>query len=216
MRQPRTSNNQTELLSIVQSIQRHLESTRKQQNRITPAVARTLAMKIDNSIRKNGSSAISSNSISTKIDYIARMLMGVSSANLMNLSVSNKGGLLAKATLLKGIMSEEHLNSLVTYLNLLIDAQTPISFQNHMIMNDLYGSLIREYPSMRSLWTPAPVKSWSSPVRESLILMCLLSYPVIWELDEILWDQIECSDWSQPAPSTQAPQISPWRDVWEE
>ena len=93
MKHSRTSNNQTELLSIVQSIQRHLESTRKQQNRITPAIARTLAMKIDNSIRKNGSSAISSNSISTKIDYIARMLMGVSSANLMNLSVSNKGGL---------------------------------------------------------------------------------------------------------------------------
>ena len=151
MRHSRTSNNQTELLSIVQSIQRHLESNRKQQNRITPAIARTLAMKIDNSIRKNGSSAISSNSISTKIDYIARMLMGVSSANLMNLSVSNKGGLLAKATLLKGIMSEEHLKSLVTYLNLLIDAQTPISFQNHMIINELYGSLTREDPSMRSL-----------------------------------------------------------------
>ena len=79
------------------------------------------------------------------------MLMGVSSANLMNLSVSNKGGLLAKATLLKGIMSEEHLKSLLTYLNLLIDAQTPISFQNHMIMNELYGSLNREDPSMRSL-----------------------------------------------------------------
>ena len=151
MRHPRTSNNQTELLSIVQSIQRHLESTRKQQNRITPAIARTLAMKIDNSIRKNASSAILSNSISTKIDYIARMLMGVSSANLMNLSVSNKGGLLAKATLLKGIMSEEQLSSLTNHLNLLIDAHTPISFQNHMIMNDLYGSLTREYPSMRSL-----------------------------------------------------------------
>ena len=151
MRQSRASNNQTELLFIVQSIQRHLESTRKQQNRITPAIARTLAMKIDNSLRKNGSSVISSNSISTKIDYIARMLMGVSSANLMNLSVSNKGGLLAKATLLKGIMSEEHLNSLVTYLNLLIDAQTPISFQNHMIVNDLYTALTREDPSMRLL-----------------------------------------------------------------
>ena len=151
MRQPRTSNNQTELLSIVQSIQKHLESTRKQQNRITPAIARTLAMKIDNSIRKNGSSAISSNSISTKIDYIARMLMGVSSANLMNLSVSNKGGLLAKATLLKGIMSEEHLNTLMTYLNLLIDTPTPISFQNHMIVNDLYESLTRDNASLRPL-----------------------------------------------------------------
>ena len=151
MRQPRTSNNQTELLSIVQSIQRHLESTRKQQNRITPAVARTLAMKIDNSIRKNGSSAISSNSLSTKIDYIARMLMGVSSANLMNLSVSNKGGLLAKGTLLKGIMSEEHLNTLMTYLNLLIDTPTPISFQNHMIVNDLYSSLTGDNSSMRSI-----------------------------------------------------------------
>ena len=151
MRQPRTSNNQIELLSIVQSIQRHLESNRKQQNRITPAIARTFAMKIDNSIRKNGSSAISSNSISTKIDYIARMLMGVSSANLMNLSVSNKGGVLAKATLLKGIMSEEHLKSLLTYLNLLIDAHTPISFQNHMIVNDLYTALTREDPSMRLL-----------------------------------------------------------------
>ena len=52
MRHSRISNNQTELLSIVQSIQRHLESNRKQQNRITPAIARTLAMKIDNSIRK--------------------------------------------------------------------------------------------------------------------------------------------------------------------
>ena len=92
MRHLRASINQTELLSIVQSIQRHLESNRKQQNRITPTIARTFAMKIDNSIRKNGASAISSNSLSTKIDYTARMLMGVSSANLMNMSLSNKGG----------------------------------------------------------------------------------------------------------------------------
>ena len=146
MRQTRTSNNQTELLSIVQSIQRHLESNKKQQNRITPAIARTLAMKIDNSIRKYGSLAISSNSISTKIDYIARMLMGVSSANLMNLSVSNKGGLLAKATLLKGIMSEENMNTLTTYLSLLRDTSAPVSFQNHMIVNDLYSSLTRDNP----------------------------------------------------------------------
>ena len=151
MRQTRTSNNQTELLSTVQSIQRHLESNRKHQNRITPAIARTLAMKIDNSIRKNGSSAISSNSISTKIDYIARMLMGVSSANLMNLSVSNKGGLLAKATLLKGIMSEEKMNAFMTYLSLLRDTSAPVSFQNHMIVNDLYESLTRDNPSLRSL-----------------------------------------------------------------
>ena len=151
MKHSRTSNNQSELLCIVQSIQRHLESTRKQQNRITPAIARTLAMKIDNSIRKNGSSAISSNSISTKIDYIARMLMGASSANLMNLSVSNKGGLLAKATLLKGIMSEEKLNAFTTYLSLLRDTSEPISFQNHMIVNDLYESITRVNLSMRSL-----------------------------------------------------------------
>ena len=151
MKHSRTSNNQIELLSIVQSIKRHLESTRKQQNRITPAIARTLAMKIDNSIRKNGSSSISSNSISKKIDYIARMLMGVSSANLMNLSVSNKGGLLAKATLLKGIMSEEKLNAFTTYLSLLIDSPTPVSFQSHMIVNDLYESLTRDNPSLRPL-----------------------------------------------------------------
>ena len=50
-----------------------------------------------------------------------------------------------------GSLSGRHLKSLLTYLNLLIDAQTPISLQNRMIMNDLYGSLIREYPSMRSL-----------------------------------------------------------------
>ena len=151
MRQTRTSNNQTELLSIVQSIQKHLESTRKQQNRITPAIARTLAMKIDNSICKNGSSAISSNSISTNIDYIARMLMGVSSANLMNLSVSNKGGLLAKATLLKGIMSEEKLNAFASYLSLLRATSVPISFQNHMIVNDLYESITHVNLFMRSL-----------------------------------------------------------------
>ena len=151
MRQTRTSNNQTELLSIVQSIQRHLESTRKQQNTITPAIARTLSMKIDNSIRKNGSSAISSNSISTKIDYIARMLMGVSSANLMNLSVSNKGGLLAKATLLKGIMSEEKMNAFTTYLSLLRHTSAPVTFQNHMIINDLYSSLTEDNPSIRTL-----------------------------------------------------------------
>ena len=151
MRQSRASNNQTELLSIVQSIQRHLESRRKHQNRITPAVARTLAMKIDNSIRKNGSSAISTNSLSNKIDYIARMLMGVSSANLMNLSVSNKGGLLAKATLLKGIMSEEKMNAFTTYLSLLRDISAPVSFQNHMIVNDLYASLTRDNPSLRPL-----------------------------------------------------------------
>ena len=151
MRHLRASNNQTELLSIVQSIQRHLESTRKQQNRITPTIARTFAMKIDNSIRKNGSSAISSDSLSTKIDYIARMLMGVSSANLMNLSVSNKGGLLAKATLLKGIMSEEKFNAFKTHLSLLRDIPAPVSFQNHMIVNDLYSSLTRDNPSIRSL-----------------------------------------------------------------
>ena len=201
MRQPRTSNNQTELLSIVQSIQRHLESTRKQQNRITPAIARTLAMKIDNSIRQNGSSAISSDSLSTKIDYIARMLMGVSSANLMNLSVSNKGGLLAKATLLKGSMSEEKLNTLSTYLNLLRDTSAPVSFQNHMIVNDLYSSLTDDNPSLITLWALLPVKSRFSPVRKSTLLICLLSYPVIWESNELLWDQIECCDWSQPAPS---------------
>ena len=151
MRHSRTSNNQTELLSIVQSIQRHLESNRKQQNRITPAIARTLAMKIDNSIRKNGSEAISSNSISTKIDYIARMLMGVSSANLMNLSVSNKGGLLAKATLLKGILSEEKLNAFTTYLSLLRHTSEPLSFRNHIVVNDLYSSLTGDNSSMRSL-----------------------------------------------------------------
>ena len=151
MRQPRTSNNQTQLLSTVQSIQRHLESNRKQQNRITPAIASTLAMKIDNSIRKNESEAISSNSISTKIDYIARMLMGVSSANLMNLSVNKKGGLLAKATLLKGIMSEEKLNAFTTYLSLLRDTSEPVSFQNHMIVNDLYASLTRDDQSIRLL-----------------------------------------------------------------
>ena len=69
----------------------------------------------------------------------------------MNLSVSDKGGLLAKATLLKGIMSEEQLCSLTTHFNFLIDAHTPVSFQNHMIVNDLYESLTNDNPSMRSL-----------------------------------------------------------------
>ena len=165
MRHSRTSNNQTELLWIVQSIQINLESNRKQQNRITPAIARTLSMKIDNSIRKNGSSAISSNSLSTKIDYISRMLMVVSSANLMNLSVSNKGGLLAKATLLKGIMSEEKINAFTTYLSLLRDASAPVSFQNHMIVNDLYESITRDNPSMRTLWAILPVRSPFLPAR---------------------------------------------------
>ena len=128
MRQPRTSNNQTELLSIVQSIHRHLESTRKQQNRITPAIARTLAMKIDNSILKNGSSTISSNSISTKIDYIARM-NGCLFSKSDEFIWSNKGGLLAKATLLKGIMSEEKLNAFTTYLSILRHASEPVSFR---------------------------------------------------------------------------------------
>ena len=79
------------------------------------------------------------------------MLMGISSANLMNLSVSNKGGLLAKATLLKGIMSEEKMNAFTTYLSLLRDTSAPVSFQNHMIVNDLYLSLTHDSPSMRSL-----------------------------------------------------------------
>ena len=79
------------------------------------------------------------------------MLMGVSSANLMNLSVSNKGGLLAKATLLKGIMSEEKLNAFTTYLSLLRHTSAPVTFQNHMIINDLYSSLTDDNPSMRTL-----------------------------------------------------------------
>ena len=44
----------------------------------------------------------------------------------------------------------------------------------------------------------------------------MLSYPVIWESNDLLWVQIECCDWSQPAPSNQATQISSWRNVWEE
>ena len=79
------------------------------------------------------------------------MLMGVSSANLMNLSVSNKGGLLAKATLLKGIMSEEKLNAFTTYLSFLRHTSEPLSFQNHMIVNDLYSSLTDDNPSLRPL-----------------------------------------------------------------
>ena len=79
------------------------------------------------------------------------MLMGVSSANLMNLSVSNKGGLLAKATVLKGIMSEEKMNAFMTYLSLLRDTSAPVSFQNHMIVNDLYSSLTGDNSSMRSI-----------------------------------------------------------------
>ena len=77
------------------------------------------------------------------------MLMGISSANLMNLSVSNKGGLLAKATLLKGIMSEEKLNAFTAYLSLLRDTSVPVSFKNHMIVNDLYSSLTDDNPSLR-------------------------------------------------------------------
>ena len=79
------------------------------------------------------------------------MLMGVFSANLMNLSVCNKGGLLAKATLLKGIMSEEKMNAYTTYLSLLRDTSFPVSFQNHMIVNDLYESITRDNPSMKTL-----------------------------------------------------------------
>ena len=91
--------------------------------------------------------------------------MGVSSANLMNLSVSNKGGLLAKATLLKGIMSEEKLNAFTTYLSLLRDISAPVSFQNHMIVNDLYASQTHENSSMRSLLALLHVKSRFPPVR---------------------------------------------------
>ena len=69
----------------------------------------------------------------------------------MNLSVSNKGGLLAKGTFLKGIMSEEKLNAFTTYLSLLRVTSEPISFQNHMIVNDLYSSLTDNNPSMRTL-----------------------------------------------------------------
>ena len=77
--------------------------------------------------------------------------MGVSLANLMNLSVSNKGGLLAKATLLIGIMSEEKMNAFTTYLSLLRHTSAPVKFQNHMIINDLYSSLTDDNPSMRTL-----------------------------------------------------------------
>ena len=69
----------------------------------------------------------------------------------MNLSVSNKGGLLAKTTLLKGIMSEDKMNAFTAYLSLLRETSVPISFQNHMIVNDLYVYLTRDYPSLRSL-----------------------------------------------------------------
>ena len=60
-------------------------------------------------------------------------------------------GLLAKATLLKGIMSGEKLNAFTTYLSLFRDTSAPVSFQNHMIVNDLYESITRDNPSMRTL-----------------------------------------------------------------
>ena len=87
----------------------------KEDSKWTPAVARAYGMRIDQKIKSLGRNGLAKLSTEDKLDSIIRMLMGVSSGNLMTLAVSRKGGMLAKAALAKGLVTEDQANDCYDY-----------------------------------------------------------------------------------------------------
>ena len=86
----RQPHQQNQILQTVQAIKSHLDAESGYRSKLTPAIAKAMAMKVDSTIRKHGRSAISVDTLEDKIDFIAKQLMGISSANLLNLASSEK------------------------------------------------------------------------------------------------------------------------------
>ena len=152
----RQSNQQNQILQTVQAIKGHLDAESRYRSKLTPAIAKAMAMKIDSTIRRHGRSAISVDSLEDKIDFIAKQLMGISSANLLNLASSEKGSLLNKGLLIKGIVSEDQKNALMTFLSNISNSSSPISFQNHSLLQDLFECSL--YPLVEKQLKPNEIQ----------------------------------------------------------
>ena len=162
----RQSNQQNQILQTVQAIKSHLDAESRYRSKLTPAIAKAMAMKIDSTIRRHGRSAISVDSLEDKIDFIAKQLMGISSANLLNLASSEKGSLLNKGLLIKGIVSEDQKNALMTFLSNLSNQSSPISFQNHSLLQDLFECSL--YPLVEKQLEPNEIQDLIDDIQSKL------------------------------------------------
>ena len=99
----------------LQDLTTKISQQEKEDSKWTPAVARAYGMRIDQKIKSLGRSGLTKPSVEDKLDSIIRMLMGVNAGNLMNLAVSRKGGMLAKAALAKGMVTEDQANDSYDY-----------------------------------------------------------------------------------------------------
>ena len=162
----RQLNHQNPILQTIQAIKGHLEAEARNRSKLTPAIAKAMAMKVDSTIRSHGRSAISVDTLEDKIDFIAKQLMGISSANLLNLASSEKGSLLNKGLLIKGIVSEDQKNALMTFLSNLSNQSSPISFQNHSLLQDLFECSL--YPILEKQLEPSEIKDLLDDIQGKL------------------------------------------------
>jgi len=165
-RQFNQQNQIPQLLQIVQAIKSHLEAEARYRSKLTPAIAKAMAMKVDSTIRRHGRSAISVDTLEDKIDFIAKQLMGVSSANLLNLASSEKGSLLNKGLLIKGIVSENQKLTLTTFLSNISNSSSPISFQNHSLLQDLFECSL--YPLVEKQLEPNEIQDLIDDIQSKL------------------------------------------------
>ena len=162
----RQSNQQNQILQTIQAIKGHLDAESRYRSKLTPAIAKAVAMKVDNTIRRHGRSAISVDTLEDKIDFIAKQLMGISSANLLNLASSEKGSLLNKGLLIKGIVSENQKLTLTTFLSNLSNSSLPISFQNHSLLQDLFECSL--YPILEKQLEPSEIQDLIDDIQSKL------------------------------------------------
>ena len=127
----------------LQQMRKDRKKDKKSDSKWTPALARAYGMRIDQKIKSLGRSGVSKQTPEEKLDKIIKMLMALGSGQLMNLAVSQKGGLLAKAALAKGLVTEDKLPGLSGLFtqHLLIPEQPFLSFNNFTQINDLYEKL---------------------------------------------------------------------------
>ena len=126
-----------EIYKTVQRIEKSQQEKDKKKAKITPSIARALGIRIDQKIKQMGRRAISEPDVHGKLELISKMLMGISSGNLMNLAVSQSGGLLGKAALAKGLVTEaEQLRVFSLY-----DQKKLFSFGQVEFINCLYEKL---------------------------------------------------------------------------
>ena len=123
----------------ITQIKKDRDKEKKSDSKWTPMLARGYGLRIDTKVKSLGRQGLSKQTPEEKLDKIIKMLMGLSSGNLMTLAVSRKGGALAKVALGKGLFTEEKLNdysSLFTE-HLLIPKQNILSFTSFHLIQDL-------------------------------------------------------------------------------